>query len=170
MRRRGFTLIEIMIVLVIIGTTAGVVLPRMSFYFEADGADLQRLMEEAGDMALDGTPVRLMVDQKGMTRRGEIYAEAYRKQEQPADSLSVFLGTNVNLPAVYEWEEVKLKNIPEGDGWKFEPEVISFYKDGSCSPARISYLERDAMERDAEEYVLTVTGYCMKLEKEQPMY
>ena len=64
-----------------------------------------------------------------------------------------------------EWREVTLKNIPEGEGWRFEPEVISFYTDGSCSPARISNLGSSVYERDADEYVLTVTGYCMKLER-----
>ncbi|MBQ7155663.1 MAG: prepilin-type N-terminal cleavage/methylation domain-containing protein [Synergistaceae bacterium] len=163
--RRGFTLIEIMIVLVIIGTAAGVLLPRMSFVFEADSTALQRLMEEAIDRALSGTPIRLKVDTKGASRRGEIFAEGYLRQEMPEDSLSVFLGTNVTRPPVYDWEELKLKNIPEGEGWRFEPEVISFYRDGSCSPARISYVEPGASESTADEYVLTVTGYCMKVDK-----
>lgn len=164
--RRAFTLIEIMIVLVIIGTAAGVMLPRMSFVFESDSAILQRLMEEAIDRALSGTPIRLMVELKGASRRGEIYAEGYLRQEAPEDSLSAFLGTNVTRDPVYEWQEVRLKNIPEGEGWKFEPDVITFYRDGSCSPARISYVEPGDQESSAEEYVLTVTGYCMKREKE----
>lgn len=164
--RRAFTLIEIMIVLVIIGTTAGVMLPRMTFVFEADTAKLQRMAEEAMDRSLTGTPVRLTVELRGASRRGRIIAEGYVQQEAPEDSLSAFLGTNVTREPVYEWEAIRLKNIPEGEGWKFEPEVITFYRDGSCTPAQISYVEPGEPESSAEEYVLTVTGYCMQLNEE----
>ena len=41
-RRRGFTLIEIMIVLTIVGLMAAVLVPRISFYYEPPAALLQR--------------------------------------------------------------------------------------------------------------------------------
>ena len=66
---------------------------------------------------------------------------------------------------VLEWQELEMKDIPDGEGWKFSPEVIYFYTDGSCSPARITFAPRGVSESDADEYVLTVTGYCVKLEK-----
>ena len=163
--RKAFTLIEIMIVLVIIGTLAGVMLPRMSFYFEPASAVLQRMFEQAGNMALSGTPVRFSIQHGISSARGTIIAEALQKKEEPADSLSAFLGTAANKPMVLEWQELEMKDIPDGEGWKFSPEVIYFYSDGSCSPARITFAPRGVSESEADEYVLTVTGYCVKLEK-----
>ena len=164
--RKAFTLIEIMIVLVIIGTLAGVMLPRMSFYFESDSAILQKAVEQASNLALSGTPVRFFIERTNTgSGRGIIIAEALMKKEEPENSLSAFLGTNVNKPVVLEWQEIDMKNLPDGDGWRFEPEVIYFYNDGSCSPARIYYASRNVSDSEADEYVLTVTGYCVKLEK-----
>ncbi len=164
-RRKGFTLLEILIVVMIIGMMASVAVPRISMQFEPYSAVLQRAFEEAGNLALSGTPVRLSVKKDTARDRGTITAEALRKKEEPADSLSVFLGTAANKPVVLEWQKLKLKNAPEGDGWKFRPEIIYFYTDGSCSPARISYAPRGVSDFEADEYVLTVTGYCVMLEK-----
>ena len=163
--RKAFTLIEIMIVLVIIGTLAGVMLPRMSFYFEPASALLQRAIEQASNMALSGTPVRFSIEHGITSRRGVIVAEALKKVEEAADSLSAFLGTAWSKPVVLEWQKIDMKDIPDSEGWQFSPEVIYFYSDGSCSPARITFAPRGVSESDAEEYVLTVTGYCVKLEK-----
>ncbi|MBQ3446431.1 MAG: type II secretion system protein, partial [Synergistaceae bacterium] len=159
-------LVEILLVLSIVGVLASVMLPRISFYFEPSSAILQRAIEEAGDLALSGTPVRLSVKPESVsTKRGVIVAEALRQKEEPDDSLSAFLGTDKMKPVVLEWQNVKMRNLPEDGGWRFEPEVIYFYADGSCSPARISQAGENVSEREADEYVLTVTGYCMKIEK-----
>ena len=144
---------------------ASVMLPRISFYFEPPSAVLQRAIEEASDLALSGVPVRFSIKPEGRSKRGEIIIEALMKREVPEDSLSAFLGTNINKPVVLEWQNIEMRNLPEGYGWQFDPEVIYFYSDGSCTPARISWAGKNVSERDADEYILTVTGYCAKLEK-----
>lgn len=144
---------------------ASVMLPRLSFHFEPPSAVLQRAIEEASNLALSGTPVRLSINAERNSNRGEIFPEALKKREVPEDSLSAFLGTDVNKPVVLEWQDIEMKNLPDGNGWRFEPEVIYFYSDGSCTPARISWAAGNISERDADEYILTVTGYCTKLEK-----
>lgn len=161
-RRGGFTLLEIMIVVLITGMMASIALPRLSFYVEPRVAVLQRMMEEAGEMALSGTTVRLSIKEEGSTRHGPIVAEGYLKRELPEDSLSVFLGTAGNKPEVLEWREIELKNMPDGENWRFDPEVIYFFTDGSCTPARITYTQ-DVYGSEEEHYILTVTGYCMEL-------
>lgn len=161
----AFTLIEIMLVIAITGILASIMLPRLSYFFEPQSAVLQRGIEEATDKALSGVPIRLSVRQEGVTKRGTIVVEALQKKEVPQDSLSAFLGTAGNKPEVLEWQTVKLKNIPEGNGWRFEPEIIYFYTDGSCSPAKISWKDGNVYDNKTDEYVLTVTGYCVKLEQ-----
>ncbi len=165
-RTKGFTLVEILIVLSIVGVSASVMLPRISFYFEPSSAILQRAIEQASDMAISGTPVRLSVKSESLsTKRGVITAEALMPKEVPEDSLSAFLGTDKLRPVVLEWQNVDMKNLPEDDGWKFDPEIIYFYADGSCTPAKISQAGRNISEHEADQYVLTVTGYCVKVEK-----
>lgn len=166
MRKSGFTLIEIMIVLLIIGSLAGLMAPRISFFFEPPSASLQRAFEEACDMALSGTSVRFRVKKNASSERGTIEVEALMKREIPEDGLSSFLGTS-ETKQVLEWRKVDLRNIPTGEGWQFSPEVIYFYTDGSCTPAKISYAERQTSERNAENYILTVTGYCTKIQTQQ---
>ena len=163
MRRSGFTLVEILIVVTIMGMMAGVAIPRLSFYFEPPAAVLQRAIEEASDKALSGIPIRLSIKVEGTSRRGYMFAEALVQKEVEEDSLSAFLGNNSSRPVVLEWQNVKLKNLPDNSGWRFEPEIIYFYSDGSCSPAKISWAAPNALTSEVDEYILTVTGYCTKL-------
>ena len=158
--KKGFTLIEILLVLTIMGLMAGVAIPKLSYYFEPPAAVLQRAIEEAGDKALSGTPVRLSIKSEGASRRGYIFAEALTQRELGSSSLSTFLGTNKNKPVVLEWQNLKMRNMPDTSGWRFEPEIINFFSDGSCTPAKISWQNADDPS-NIDEYILTVTGYCM---------
>ncbi|MBR1486423.1 MAG: prepilin-type N-terminal cleavage/methylation domain-containing protein [Synergistaceae bacterium] len=164
--RKGFTLIEILLVLTIMGLMAGVSIPKFSRYFEPPAAVLQRTIEEATDKALSGTPVRLSIKTEAISKRGYIFAQALIKREVEADSLSAFLGSNKNRSSVLEWQNIKMKNMPDSNGWKFEPEVINFFSDGSCTPAKISW-QNPNDEHSLDEYILTVTGYCMMVSEEE---
>ena len=161
-KKKAFTLIEILLVLAVMGLMAGVAIPRLSYYFEPPAAVLQRAIEEASDKALSGTPVRLSIKEEGASKRGYIFAEALVRKEVEENSLSAFLGTNSNRPDVFEWQKLTMRNIPENSGWLFSPEVIYFYSDGSCTPAKISWKNPDTLTNNLDEYILTVTGYCMK--------
>lgn len=154
-----------MLVVAIIGVMAGVLLPRLSFYFEPPAAVLQRAIEEAQDIALSGSPVRFYIKDADINGRGIIETEALLKREVPADSISAFLGTSINKPEVLEWTQIDMKNIPVNEGWRFAPQVIYFFIDGSCTPARISWAAHGISDKDADEYILTVTGYCAMIEK-----
>ena len=158
---QGFTLIEILIVVAIIGILSGVMLPRISFYFEPPQTILTRSLEEAGNLALRGVPVRFVFKPETSRRRGKILVEALQKAKPEENSLSAFLGTQKQTE-ILEWQEYKLSNMPEGEFWRVEPEIIYFYTDGSCTPAKISYAENGISESQAEIFILTVTGYCFK--------
>ena len=162
-RRSGFTLIEIMIVIVIFGVMATAVLPRVSFYREPPLVLLQRSVEEAGNKALSGVSLRFVLKLEGGGRRGKINAEALVKKEPDSHDLSHFLGTAKPESEVLEWVPVKLSYPLEGEGWRMEPDIVYFFTDGSCTPARVSWVTPGDSERDAEEFFLTVTGYCASL-------
>ena len=164
-RRRGFTLIEIMIVLTIVGLMAAVLAPRISFYYEPPAALLQRSVEEAGDLALSGVSIRFVLRPEERSRRGRIDVEALVRRAPDSRDLGVFLGTARAREGVLAWSPVKLAYPPAGTGWSMEPEVVYFYTDGSCTPARISWTQPDAPDSDAETFLLTVTGYLFEQER-----
>ena len=161
--RGGFTLVEVMIVVVIIGVMAVVVFPRISFYVEPPQILLQRSVDEAENKALSGVSIRFVLKTEGHSRRGKIIAEALVKKEPDPHNLSHFLGTAKPDSEVLEWVPTKLSHPPEGEGWHMEPDIVYFFTDGSCTPARISWATQGGSERDAEEFFLTVTGYCASL-------
>ncbi|MCR4819481.1 MAG: prepilin-type N-terminal cleavage/methylation domain-containing protein [Fretibacterium sp.] len=164
-KRRGFTLIEIMVVLAIVGVMAVVLLPRIFFYFEPPLVLLQRSVEEAQGLALSGVPVRFVL--KPMReKRGSVVAEVLLKQEPEKGSLSEFLGTAGPKEDVLVWKPFELSHPLEGEGWRMEPETVNFFTDGSCTPARFSWTEPGSTySRKVSSFLLTVTGYCTEVEE-----
>ena len=150
--RSAFTLIEIMIVLAIIGLLAGVAVPRLFRYREPPDARLRRTAEEAANLALSGISIRLKLEPARDSKRGRIVAEALGKKEDPA----------VPGRETLDWIPVRLTYPPEGEGWRLDPEIVYFYTDGSCTPARISWVQPGGSESDAETFLLTVTGYLFE--------
>lgn len=158
-RRLAFTLMEIMIVLAVVGLMAAVLLPRLSSWSDPPLTVLQRSVEEAGELAMSGAPVRFVLApaQEGGAR-GEIRVEAFVRKERDSADLSAFLGTARPEDDIWEWTPVALRHPPYGGAWGMEPETIQFFTDGSCTPARISWGEG----RGAETFLLTVTGWCVE--------
>ena len=157
-RQSGFTLIEIMIVLGIVGLLAAMVVPRIFRYSEPPAVLLRRTAEEASSLALSGVSIRLRlepVESGRNSRRGRIVAEALTKAEDPA----------VPGRERLVWSPVKLTYPPTGEGWRLDPEIVYFHTDGSCTPARISWGRPGHSESDAEMFWLTVTGYIFEREK-----
>jgi prepilin-type N-terminal cleavage/methylation domain-containing protein len=163
-RQRGFTLIEIMVVLAIVGVMATVLLPRITFYFEPPLVLLQRSVEEAQGLALSGVSVRFVL-KPVREQRGSIVVEALLKQEPEKGSLREFLGTAGPEDDVLVWKPVKLSHPLEGEGWRMEPEMVNFFTDGSCTPARLSWTEPGTYGRNAKSFLLTVTGYCAEVKE-----
>lgn len=146
-----------MIVLAIVGLLAGAVAPRIFRYEEPPAAQIRRTAEEASNLALSGVAIRLKlepVQASGNSRRGRIVAEALTKTEDPA----------VPGRETLAWSPVRLAYPPTGEGWRLDPEIVYFYTDGSCTPARISWVQPGASESDAETFLLTVTGYLFERE------
>ena len=169
LKHKAFTLIEILLVLAVIGLMAGISIPKLSFYFEPPAAVLQRAIEEATDKALSGIPVRLSIKSEGISRRGYIFAEALVKREVEENSLSAFLGSSTNRATILEWQPQKFRNMPDNSGWRFEPEIIYFYSDGSCTPAKITWENPERTLTGSaltDEYILTVTGYVLMRNEE----
>ena len=144
----------------IVGLLAGMVVPRIFRYREPPAVRLQRTVEEASNLALSGVSIRLKLEPvesggHGSVRRGRIAAEALTKAEDPA----------VPGRETLAWSPVRLTYPPEGEDWRLDPEIVYFYTDGSCTPARISWTQPDAPDSDAETFLLTVTGYLFEQER-----
>lgn len=150
--RSGFTLIEVMIVVGIAAFMATMVLPKGFFSFETPFRSLQRTVMEISDIALDGYNVRLRMEVADRADRGRVVVEALTKVEDPSDSSKYTL----------EWKPLQTRYPLEGEEWRLEPEIVYFYSDGTCTPARIIRADRDTHLSDGEAVLLTVTGFLFE--------
>ena len=151
-RRRGFTLIEIMLVVAIIGMMAVMVMPKNFFSFVTPLRAMQRAITEITDLSLSGYSVRLRMENIDRADRGHIVIEALTKVEDRFDPAKHTL----------EWLPVMIANPIEGEDWRLEPEVIYFYSDGTCTPAVIMYADKGARITEGDFAMLTVTGFLFE--------
>ena len=149
-----------MVVVAVVGILAAMVAPRVFRYEEPPAAQMRRTAEEASNLALSGVSIRLRLEPEsssGRSRRGRVVAEALTKTEDPAVP-----GAGQKTLA---WSPIRLAYPPTGEGWRLDPEIVYFYTDGSCTPARISWAGPGASDSDAETFLLTVTGYLFERER-----
>jgi type II secretory pathway pseudopilin PulG len=141
-------MIEIVIVMAIIALSTVLVLPKRFFSIETSFHAIQRAVLEISDLALDGYSIRLRLDtvREG---RGRIVTEALVRVDDPFD------------PSKYavDWKPLEIRYPPEGEDWRLEPEIIYFYSDGTCTPARIMRADAGVRIEEGESMLLTVTGF-----------
>ena len=133
----------------IIGMLAATVIPRMFMHYEPPLRSLQRAVAEVSDMAMDGINVRFRMEPRSRSDRGPVVVEGLAKVEDARDPEKYTL----------EWIPLKMKFPLAGEEWRLEPEIVYFYADGTCTPARIIYADKDTSLKNGESALLTVTGY-----------
>ena len=143
-----------MLVVAIIGLMAAMVLPKNFLSFVAPLRGMQRAVIEITEMALNGYSIRLRMESADRSDRGRIIAEALTKVEDPFDPTRHTL----------EWLPVDIPNLPEGEDWRLEPEIVYFYSDGTCTPARFMRAGKDARITEGDFAMLTVTGFLFEPE------
>ncbi|MDR1049467.1 MAG: prepilin-type N-terminal cleavage/methylation domain-containing protein [Synergistaceae bacterium] len=153
-RRKGFTLLEIVVVAAIAALIATLALPRGFFSADSTFQALNRAVLELSDIALDGYSIRLRMEIAEEADRGRIVAEVLAAAEGARDPAR---------PAL-EWKPLQTRYPLEGEEWRLEPEIVYFYSDGTCTPARILRAERDVRVENGEAALLTVTGFLFEPE------
>ena len=136
----------------ILALAAVMVVPKRFYSFESPMRELQRTVMELSDLALDGIGTRMRLETVDRTDTGRVVIEAHVKVEDQVDPKKYSL----------EWKPVKVQHPLTGDRWKLEPEIIYFYPDGTCTPARILYADRSTRITDGTSAILTVTGFIFE--------
>ena len=153
-RHPGFTLIEILLVVAIIGMMAVMVLPKNLLSFVTPLSAMQRAITEITELALEGYNVRLRLEPLERSDRGRLVAEALTKVENIYDPTKHTL----------EWMPIDIANLPEGEDWKLEPEIIYFYSDGTCTPANVMRAVKNTRITEGDFAMLTVSGFLFEPE------
>jgi hypothetical protein len=141
-----------MIVVGIVAMMGVMVLPKGFFSFEPPMRTLRRAVMEIADLALDGYSVRLRMEVSDRADRGYVVVEALTKVEDRFDPSKYTL----------EWKPFQPRHPLSGEEWRLEPEIVYFYSDGTCTPARILRADRDVRIADGESALLTVTGFLFE--------
>ncbi len=148
---------ELAIVLVILALAATMVIPKRFYSFEPPIRELQHAVLELSDLALGGVSTRMRMETVDKADRGRVLIEALVRVEDQNDPKKFTL----------EWKPIKIRYPLTGDRWRLEPELIYFYTDGTCTPARILYADRDTRLSDADSMLLTVTGFVIEEKPER---
>lgn len=138
--------------MVIIALAAVMVMPKGFLSFESPMRGLQRTVMELSDLALDGVSVRMRLDASERDERGPVVIEGFMQVEDPFDPTRRTL----------EWKPLTTRYPLAGNGWRLEPPVIYFFRDGTCTPARIMRADRNTRLSEGESALLTVTGYLFE--------
>ncbi|MCL2767831.1 MAG: hypothetical protein FWE49_03790 [Synergistaceae bacterium] len=138
-------MIELIVTAAILSLLAVLVLSRVS-WIEPNKRILQRAFIEAGEIAKSGTSIRFRVDNE--ENRGAFVSEVLVKDEKK----------EVWEKGAVTWKAVDMRWRPDGKEWVFKPEIIYFFQDGMCTPARITW----GTHPNVENYLLTVTGYLVE--------
>jgi len=129
------------------------VLPKNLLSFTTPLRAMQRTVTEITELALNGRSVRLRMEVSGlMADRGRIEVEALTKVEDRFDPAKHTL----------EWKPIKITHMPEGEDWRLEPEIVYFYSDGTCTPARVMRAGKDVRITEGDFALLTVTGFLFE--------
>ncbi|GHT01787.1 hypothetical protein AGMMS50276_30580 [Synergistales bacterium] len=152
-------MIELMIVVAIMAMTAAMVLPKGMFSFDTTFHSVQRVITELSELALDGFSVRLRMDTDKLDR-GRVVIEALTKTQDK------FYPDKSTL----SWQPVETRERLSGEDWRLEPEIIYFYSNGTCTPARIIRADRDTNIEKGETSLLTVTGFLFQEKKTENFY
>jgi prepilin-type N-terminal cleavage/methylation domain-containing protein len=146
--RGGFTLIETVIVVAVVALSATLLLPRRFFSIETTFHALQRAVLEISDLALDGYSIRFRMDTL-RENRGRVVAEALVRVDDAFDPTKHTI----------EWKPLQMRYPLEGEDWRLEPEIVYFYSDGTCTPARILRADEGVRIENGDAALLTVTGF-----------
>jgi len=134
-RRKGFTLIELIVTMVLIGTVALLIFPRIGAETGNETILLQRAVYEAMNITSGGTSLRLTVGPKG-----RLICEVLETDKD---------GNPV-------WKRGKLKWLPSGEGWESESgHPFLVFQDGTCTPWSVRFTEK--MKK--VDYLISVVGH-----------
>jgi len=139
---------------------AVLVLPKNFFPFVTPIREMQRAVNEVMDFALSGHSVRLRMEPFERTDRGRIVVEALKKIEDRYDPTKHTL----------EWTPIDIAGFPEGEDWRIEPDIIYFYSDGTCTPARIMHADKNTRITEGDLALLTVTGFLFEPKTNSPQF
>lgn len=166
-RQRGFTLVEMILVITIIGIALGVVVPKLNrstgvTELRLGAQTTASLVRFARNSAISrGLRYRLVYDRGERRFRVEVEEDPF---EAPEEFKAERLPMGLENEAHSEGIDVEVTFLEVGNGEVMEPDTLTFLPDGSTRDAFI-YL-RGPKERTYTVAVVGPTGACVVAERE----